>query len=105
MKTFSERIYELEREVSDTYKELKKDREFVLLSEEDIAEGDYGDYFEVRNHNNGNVYDVQIVRIDSKGIEIIEAEDDSERYYIGFHDLSSIEDRINLVENMQNYYE
>jgi hypothetical protein len=103
MKTFSERIYELEREVSDTYKELKKDKEFIFLSEDEIEEGNYGDYFEVRNHNNGSVYDVQIIRVDSKGIAVVEAEDDSERYYIGFHDLSSIEDRINLVENMQNY--
>jgi hypothetical protein len=102
MKTIRERYEELETELSKTYLALKKDKkEFIFLSDEDIENGDFDDYFEVRNDITGNTYDVHIIKVDENGIEIVESDDNDKRYYIGFKDLSSIEDRINLIVNMQ----
>ncbi len=102
MKTIRERYEELETELSNTYSELIKDKkEFIFLSDEDIKNGDYEQYYEVRNDITGNVFDVYIVQVNENGIEIVEMEDDNQRYYIGFQDLNNIVDRINLIENMQ----
>jgi hypothetical protein len=104
MKKIRERYEELERELSNTYSALKEDKkEFIFLSDEDIENGDYEQYYEVRNDITGNVFDVYIVQVNENGIEIVEMEDDNERYYIGFQDLATIEDRIYLIENMQSY--
>ena len=104
MELARQRYEDLELDLRKAYSRLLNDKkEFIFLTEEDILNGDYDEYFEVRNDYTGNIYDVHIVRIDEEGIEVVEAEDDSKRYYIGFDDLSEIQDRINLIENMQDY--
>jgi hypothetical protein len=101
MKPIRQRYNELDVELNSTYSELKKDKkEFIFLTEEDIENGDFDDYFEVRNDITGNVFDVHIIKVDENGIEIVESDDSDKRYYIGFYDLSSIEYRINLIELM-----
>jgi hypothetical protein len=102
MKTIRGKYEELEKELSNTYSALKKDKEeFIFLSDEDIENGDFDEYFEVRNDITGNVFDAHIIQVNEKGIEIVELDDNNERYYISFQDLATIEDRINLIENMQ----
>jgi hypothetical protein len=102
MKTIRKRYEELETELSNTYFTLKENKEgYVFLTEEDIENGDFDDYFEVRNDITGNTYDVHIIKVDVNGIKIVESEDNSKIYYIGFEDLATIIDRINLIELMQ----
>jgi hypothetical protein len=104
MQVFRQRHEDLEADLSKAYSKLLEDKkEFIFLTEEDILNGDYDEYFEVRSDITGSTYDVHIVRVDEEGIEVVEAEDDSKRYYVGFSDLSEIQDRINLIENMQDY--
>jgi hypothetical protein len=93
---------ELESELSNTYSALKKDKkEFKFLSDEDIEIGDFDEYFEVRSDITGNVFDAHIIQVNENGIEIVELDDNNQRYYIGFQDLATIEDRLYLIENMQ----
>jgi hypothetical protein len=104
MNTFLDRYYKLEEDISGAYSELLKNRkEFIFLTEEDIENGDYDEYFQVRSDHTGSVYDVHIVRVDEEGVEIVESEDDYNRYYVSFENLADIQDKINLIENMQNY--
>jgi hypothetical protein len=104
MNTFLDRYYKLEEDISSAYSELLKNRkEFIFLTEEDIENGDYENYFEARSQDNGNVYDIHIIKVDGIGIEVIEAEDDTKRYYVSFEDLADIQDRVVLIEIMQEY--
>lgn len=105
MKTFREKYNEIETELSNTYSELIKNKvgEFIFLSDEDVENGDYEEYFEVRNDITGNTYDVHIIQVDEHGVKVVESEDDTKIYYIKFSDLADVQDRINLIENMQQY--
>jgi hypothetical protein len=104
METIRERYEKLETEISKAYSKLLDDKkEFIFLTEEDIENGDYDEYFQVRSDHTGSIYDVHIVRVDEEGIEIVEAEDDTNRYYVSFENLADIQDKINLIENMQDY--
>jgi hypothetical protein len=103
MKTIRQRYEELEIELSNTYSALKKDKEeFIFLTEEDIENGDFDDYFEVRNDNTGGTHYVHIIKVNKNGIEVLNSEDSTQRYYIGFRDLSDIQDKIYLIEKMQS---
>jgi hypothetical protein len=102
MNDFRKRLVELNTEVSDRYTELKKLKsEYIFLTEEEIENGEFDMYFEVRN-SNGYTYDAFIVKVNEKGIEIIESEDDDRRYYISLMDLADVSDRIALVDLMEN---
>ena len=102
MKTFRQQYEELESRLSTAYSALKENKkEFKFLSDEDIENGDFDECFEVRNDITGNTYDVHIIKVDVNGIKIVESEDNSKIYYIGFKDLATITDRINLIEMMQ----
>lgn len=102
MKTFRERYEELEGELFKAYSELKESKkEFIFLTDEDIENGDCEDYFEVIDDFTGNIFDAHIIQVDEHGIKVVKSEDDNQRYYIGFKDLASVLDRINLNEMMQ----
>lgn len=104
MKTFREKYNNLETELSNTYSELLQEKkEFIFLSDEDIENGDYEEYFEVRNDITGNTFDVHIIQVDEYGVKVVESEDDTKVYYVKFSDLADVQDRINLIENMQQY--
>lgn len=100
MNTIRQKYQALEDELNSTYSALKEDKkEFIFLMEEDIENKDFHEYFEVRGRH--GIFDVHIIKVDENGIKIVESDDDNQRYYIGFRDLSDIQDRINLIELMQ----
>jgi len=74
---------------------------YEFLTEDDIENGDFSEIFTVRNDVTGKDYDAYIVSVENSGIKIIEADDTDKSKFIGFSDLSSTLDRINLIEMME----
>ena len=104
MKTFRENYNDLETELDTTYLNLKDTKkEFKFLSDEDLEEGDFSELFDARNDITGNTFEVHIIQVDEFGIKIVESNDYNSIRYIGFNDLASVLDRINLIEMMQLY--
>lgn len=93
----------LEAEVQSYFYELlSKQDEFVIFAEEDLEHDSPDDYLEMRNDITGNVFDVHPLKVTNRGIEVIETDGGDRRHIIGLSDLSSIQDRINLCEIMEN---
>jgi hypothetical protein len=98
-----EKLEQIETEISETFsKLLKQQGTFNCNTIEDLEEEiDY--YFEMRNDITGNVFDVAILSISSKGIRVVETDDFEREHLINFYDLSSTEQRLSLVERMELY--
>lgn len=93
----------LETQVSHHFSELLEEQdEFVVFAEEDLEHDSPDDYLEMRNDITGEVFDVHPLRVTERGIEVIEADGSLAKHLIRLSDLSSIEDRINLCELMEN---
>jgi len=96
---FRNRLQNLEFDISDLFRDLLKEKgKFKLNDIEDFENID--DYFEVRNDITGNVFDVFILEVSNNGLWAVNAEDKTTDYFLKFSDLSSVLDRINLVELM-----
>ena len=93
----------LEVEVSRYFSELLEELEdFVIFAEEDLEHDTPNDYLEVRNDMTGNVFDVHPLKVTKEGILVVESDGSFVRHLIRIHDLSSVQDRINLCELMEN---
>ena len=93
----------LEVEVSRYFSELLEElEEFVIFAEEDLEHDTPDDYLEVRNDMTGNVFDVHPLKVTKEGILVVESDGSFVRHLIRIHDLSSVQDKINLCELMEN---
>lgn len=96
---FRQQLLNLESEVLNAISDIRNNfGTFIFLSAEDIENGECGEYFEVRNDTYFNVFDVHIVSVSDKGIEVVEANNSTQFHTIGVNDLASIQDKINLYE-------
>lgn len=93
----------LERDTAMLFSQLlEQQEEFIIFAEEDLEHDSPDDYLEMRNDITGNVFDVHPLKVTKRGIEVIETDGGDRRHIIGLSDLSSIQDRINLCELMEN---
>ena len=93
----------LERDTAMLFSQLlEQQEEFIIFAEEDLQYDSPDDYLEMRNDITGNVFDVHPLKVTKRGIEVIETDGGDRRHTIGLSDLSSIQDRINLCELMEN---
>ena len=95
-------LQDLETEVSSCFSQLlAKQDTFVIFAEEDLEHDSPDDYLEVRNDMTGNVFDVHPLKVTKEGILVVESDGSFVRHLIRIHDLSSVQDRINLCELME----
>ena len=93
----------LEVEVSRYFSELLEEQEeFIIFAEEDLEHDTPDDYLEVRNDMTGNVFDVHPLKVTKEGILVVVSDGSFVRHLIRIHDLSSVQDKINLCELMEN---
>lgn len=93
----------LENQLARYFSELLNQKEeFIIFAEEDLEYDSPDEYLEMRNDITGNVFDVHPLRVTDRGIEVIETDGGDRRHTIRLSDLSSIQDRINLCELMEN---
>jgi hypothetical protein len=101
MGNFREEFSLLKAKVVNRFSELRNANPVIeFLTEKDIENGEWDDYFDVRNDTTGEVYEVTIVKVDEYGIETCKIED-RKISRIGLLDLASLEDQISLVELME----
>lgn len=94
---------DLERDTAMVFSQLLEEQEeFVIFAEEDLEHDSPDEYLEMRNDITGNVFDVHPLKVTERGIEVIETDGGDRRHTIRLSDLSSIQDRINLCELMEN---
>ena len=102
-KNFNNSLDQLEAEVSICFNELLQEKkEIVIFEESDLEYESPEDYLEVRNDITGSVFDVHPLKVSKEGILVVEADGSYIRHLIKFQDLSSLQDRINLLELMEN---
>lgn len=102
-KNFNNSLDQLEAEVSICFNELLQEKnEIVIFEESDLEYESPDDYLEVRNDITGSVFDVHPLKVSKEGILVVEADGSYIRHLIKFQDLSSTQDRINLLELMEN---
>jgi hypothetical protein len=100
---FKNDLTKLETDVANHFSELiKNHKEFIIFDEVDLEDDTPDDYLEMRNDITGDVFDVHPLKVNNSGILVVEAEETSKMHLIRFSDLSSINDRINLIELMEN---
>ena len=93
----------LERDTAMLFSQLlEQQEEFVIFTEEDLEHDTPDDYLEVRNDITGDVFDVHPLRVTREGIVVVTAEGEFNKYTCLLSDLSSVQDRINLCELMEN---
>ena len=102
-KLFNKDLDFLEAQVANYFSELLKEKEeFTIFEEVDLEHETPDDYLEVRSDITGNVFDVHPLKVTKEGILVVEADGSFVRHLLRLQDLSSIQDRINLVELMEN---
>ena len=102
-KTFNNDLDNLESEVARYFTELLETQKEITIFEEVDLENDIpDDYLECRNDITGSVFDVHPLKVSYDGILVIEADGSYIRHLIKFQDLSNLQDRINLLELMEN---
>ena len=96
-------LHNLEFEVLKYFSQLlAKQDTFVIFAEEDLENDSPDDYLEVRSDITGNVFDVHPLKVTKEGILVVESDGSFVRHLIRIHDLSSVQDKINLCELMEN---
>jgi hypothetical protein len=101
MKTinFRKDLAQLETKIANRLSELRdENKEIILFDKNELGNDTPDTYFEMRNDNTGNVFDVFVLEITDKGILVVESEDTEKFHTIGLYDLSSTTDKINLIE-------
>mgnify|MGYP000016345879 CR=1 FL=1 len=94
---------DLERDTAMVFSQLlEQQEEFVIFSEEDLEHDSPDDYLEVRNDITGDVFDVHPLRVTRNGIVSVTSDGEFRKYTFLLSDLSSVQDRINLCELMEN---
>jgi hypothetical protein len=101
-KNFNNDLDLLETQVAIYFSELlKTNDEIIIFDEVDLEHDTPDDYLEMRNDITGNVFDVHPLKVSKEGILVIEADGSYTRHLINLQDLSSIQDKINLIELME----
>lgn len=109
MATLREQMDNLETELSQQFGRLQEmDTDYEFFTEEDIENGehdqtDWYEYWYEFRTDPGNVIDIFIQKIDKEGIHYIKADDSSERGTIQFTNLATIRDKVNVIENMEEF--
>jgi hypothetical protein len=101
---YRKRLEQLEDEIHAEFSELLKQRPiFEITKEEDLDNWEVDEIFEIRNDTTGKVFDVHIIYVKQTGaILTVDTEDYSSFKTVRFSDLSSVRDKINLVEILEN---
>jgi len=102
-KNLNKDLDQLETQVYHYFNELlEKQDEIVIFDECDLEHDTPDDYLEMRNDITGNVFDVHPLKVTQNGILVIEADGSFVRHLIKLSDLSSTQDKITLIELMEN---
>jgi hypothetical protein len=102
-KNFNNSLDHLESEVANHFSELLATQdEIIIFNEVDLEHDTPDDYLECRNDITGNVFDVHPLKVNKNGILVVEADGSFTRHLLKLSDLSSIQDRINLCELLEN---
>ena len=102
-KFFNNDLDHLESEVANYFSELLATQdEIIIFNEVDLEHDTPDDYLECRNDITGNVFDVHPLKVNQNGILVVEADGSFTRHLLKLSDLSSIQDRINLCELLEN---
>ena len=102
-KNLNKELEQLEMQVYHYFNELlEKQEEIVIFDECDLEHETPDDYLEMRNDITGNVFDVHPLKVSNNGILVVEADGSFVRHLIKLQDLSSTQDKINLIELMEN---
>jgi len=102
-KNLNKDLEQLEKQVCNYFSELlEKQGEIVIFDELDLEHETPDDYLEMRNDITGNVFDVHPLKVSNNGILVIEADGSFIRHLIKLSDLSSTQDKITLIELMEN---
>ena len=102
-KNFNNDLDQLETQVYHYFNELlDKLDEIVIFDECDLEHDTPDDYLEMRNDITGNVFDVHPLKVSKDGILVVEADGSFVRHLIRLSDLSSTQDKITLIELMEN---
>ena len=102
-KNFNKDLDQLETEVYHYFTELlEKQEEIIIFNESDLEHDTPDDYLEIRNDITGNVFDVHPLKVSKNGILVVEADGSFVRHLIKLQDLGSIQDKITLLELMED---
>ena len=102
-KNFNKELEQLEMQVYHYFNELlEKQEEIVIFDECDLEHDTPDDYLEMRNDITGNVFDVHPLKVSNNGILVVEADGSFVRHLIKLQDLSSTQDKIALIQLMEN---
>ena len=102
-KNFNKELDQLETQIYHYFNELlEKQEEIVIFDECDLEHDTPDDYLEMRNDITGNVFDVHPLKVSNNGILVVEADGSFVRHLIKLQDLSSTQDKISLIELMEN---
>ena len=102
-KNLNNDLDQLETQVYHYFNELlEKQEEIVIFDECDLEHDTPDDYLEMRNDITGNVFDVHPLKVTQNGILVVEADGSFVRHLIKLQDLGSTQDKITLIELMEN---
>jgi hypothetical protein len=102
-KNFNNDLDQLETEVANYFSELIENLdEIVIFDESDLEHDTPDDYLEMRNDITGGVFDVHPLKVTKDGILVVEADGSFVRHLIKLQDLGSVQDKINLLELLEN---
>ncbi len=102
-KILNKDLEQLEKQIYNYFTELlKKQEEIVIFDECDLEHETPDDYLEMRNDITGNVFDVHPLKVSNNGILVVEADGSFRRHLIRLSDLPSTQDKIALLQLMEN---
>jgi hypothetical protein len=102
-KNLNKELEQLEMQVYHYFNELlEKQEEIVIFDECDLEHDTPDDYLEMRNDITGNVFDVHPLKVSNNGILVVEADGSFRRHLIRLSDLPSTQDKIALIQLMEN---
>ena len=102
-KNLNNDLDQLETQVYHYFNELlEKQDEIIIFDESDLEHDTPDDYLEMRNDITGNVFDVHPLKVSKNGILVVEADGSFVRHLIKLQDLGSTQDKITLIELMEN---
>jgi len=121
MENFKKVLQDLELAVSIEFNKLIDEKQTIdfakkLIDEEEGIENESFDEImnerdlyiclptiEVRNDMTGNVFDVHVLSITNRGIKVVEMDSTDCSHIIKFSDIASVNDKIELLDNIINY--
>jgi hypothetical protein len=102
-KNLNKELEQLEMQVYQYFNELlEKQREIVKFDKSDLEHETSDDYLEMHNDIIDNVFDIHPLKVSQNGILVVEADGSFVRHLIKLQDLSSTQDKIPLIQLMEN---